>query len=82
MQDAQPVLVFALKAVALALAVASIVLSALGAGTVSLLIILLAIGLLALALASLIESALRRRVVRVEQVRPPVGRPARRKKRR
>ncbi len=56
MQDAQPTLALAFRAVALAMAVATIVLSALNTSTVATYVILLSVGLLALALASFVAS--------------------------
>ena len=53
MGKAQPIVILALKAVALAMAVASVVLSAINAATVEVTMVLLGVGLFALALASL-----------------------------
>jgi len=52
----QPIVILALKAVALAMAVASVVLSAINAATFQVTIVLLGVGLFALALASLLQA--------------------------
>ena len=53
MGKAQPIITLALKAVALAMGVASVVLSILNTATVEVTMVLLGVGLFALALASL-----------------------------
>lgn len=56
MNKAQPALVLAFKAVALAMAVACIVLTALGGRPVELYVILLSVGLFALTIGTIIPS--------------------------